>query len=175
VTDFIAKHYPWFFSGLGVFLLGGLLTFVKSLTAAKKENHPALSVHTQNIALRARDYHESYDHALGIFIANTGDSNIHIARALFKNKVPFLLFFKKASALPVYPRAFKDTQLDAYELKFGEQWYNPQTDIVGRGRVMTYLPLTEEVPDTQINKRKHGQVLLRYSSGDKAGTHKVYV
>jgi len=109
------------------------------------------------------------------FIANTGDSNIHIARALFKNKVPFLLFFKKASALPVYPRAFKDTQLDAYELKFGEQWYNPQTDIVGRGRVMTYLPLTEEVPDTQINKRKHGQVLLRYSSGDKAGTHKVYV
>ena len=152
-------------------LLGGL----RVVRARGGENCPYLSIHTQNIPLRARDSHESYDHALGIFIANTGNSPIHIQRAMFRDRVPLLGLFETRSSLPIYPAAFRDAECDAYELKFGEQWYDPQVDISPRNRVMTYLPLSRPVPDGEINRRRHGQVILRYSSEDRAGTHRVYV
>ncbi len=178
IVDLVSKHYQWFFSGLGVFLLSGLIALISKLrpkAGNARNNHPHLSVHTQNIDLRARDHHEHYDYALGIFIANTGNSPIHISRALFKNEVRFLGTVKRKSALPIYPRAFKDAESGAYELKFGTQWYDPQTDIPPRERVMTYLPLSRPVPDDLTNTRKHGQIILRYSSDEKIGTHAVYV
>lgn len=175
-ADWIKLNHQWFFSGLGVFLLGGLIALIRHMSSQKKkENHPDIAVHTQNINLRARDYHESYDHAFGIFIANSGDLSIHIQRALFRDKVPFLWLFQRASKLPIYPKAFKDTEADAYELKFGDQWYDPQTRIASRDRVMTYLPLSKPASDGKMNIRKHGQVILRYSTQGRSGTHKVYV
>jgi hypothetical protein len=48
---------------------------------------------------------ESFDDALGVFIANTGDSPIHIRRALFRNRISRFFVFRKRSLLPVYPRA----------------------------------------------------------------------
>ncbi len=178
ITDLVSQHYQWFFSGLGVFLLGGLATLISRLRTSAgnaRENHPHLSVHTQNIDLSARDHHENYDHALGIFIANTGNSPIHISRALFKNEVRALGILRKKSELPIYPKAFKDAESDAYELKFGDQWYDPQTDIPPRKRVMTYLPLSRPAPDDSTNTRRHGQIILRYSSDEKIGTHTVNV
>lgn len=176
IFDWINQNHEWFFSGLGVFLFGGILALSRVVYSYKRnENFPDIAVHTQNIDLRARDYHENYDHALGIFIANSGDSIIHIQRALFRKRVPFLWFFKIGSNLPIYPKAFKDTEADAYELKFGAQYYDPQTEIAARDRVMTYLPLSRPAPDEKMNKRKHGEVILRYSTMGRAGTHKVYV
>ncbi len=175
LIDFISKNYEWLFSGLGVFIVGGFLAGLGHTLHRKGQNHPDIAVHAQSISLHARDYHETYDHALGIFIANTGDTPIHIRRALFKNRVAFLSLFTRRSRLPVYPRAFKDAERDAYELKFGDQWYDPQTDIPPRGRVMTYLPLSEEVANHQTNRRKHGEVVLRYSAGDASGVHRVFV
>ena len=178
ISELFSRHYQWFFSGLGVPLVIGLATLIWRLrlrTGSARENHPHLSVHTQNIDLSARDYHENYDHALGIFIANTGNSPIHISRALFRNEVRVLGILRKKSELPVYPKAFKDAETDAYELKFGDQWYDPQTDIPPRKRVMTYLPLSRPAPDDSTNTRRHGQIILRYSSDEKIGTHTVYV
>jgi hypothetical protein len=65
--------------------------------------------------------------------------------------------------------------LNAYELKFGDQWYDPQTDINARGRVMTFLPLARRVADEECNVGKHGEVVLQYSSAGSAGTHRVLV
>ena len=173
--NWILDNKEWLFSGIGVLVVAGLIAVLRRSRAKGGENHPGLAVHTQNINLIARDFHEEYDHALGVFIANTGNSPIHIHRALFRNRVPFALFLRRTSKLPVYPKAFKDTEQDAFELKFGEQWYDPQTDIDPRGRVMTYLPLSREVPDADCNGGRHGEVVLRYSSDGKAGTHRVRV
>ncbi len=176
IVDFVANNYEWFFSGLGVFLLGGLIAGVRYMARREQsENHPQIVLHTQNIDLRARDYHENYDHALGIFISNTGNSSVHIHRALFKDRVPMLWIFRRKGDLPIYAKAFKDAERDAYELKFGDQWYDPQTDIPGEERVMTYLPLSSAVPHDKPNRKKHGQVILRYSTQERAGTHRVYV
>lgn len=153
--------------------LAGVLGTI--LVGRHTENHPHLSVHTQNIDLVARDFHEAYDHALGVFISNKGDTPIHISRALFDNRIPTVFRFRRLSKLPVYPKAFKDNECGAYELKFGDGWYDPQVDIAPRGRVMTYLPLSQEVPDTRCNHRRHGEILLRYSSDGSAGTHRVLV
>ena len=158
-----------------MFLIAGIITLLRHFRASRRENHPDLAIHTQNVAIGTRTFHEEFDNSLGIFIANTGNSPIHIHRALFCNRVPYFLFLRRKSKLPVYPRAFKDTEKGAYELKFGEQWYDPQTDIAPRDRVMTFLPLSCKVPEENCNQGWHGEVILRYSSDGVAGTHRVYV
>ncbi len=173
--SWILDNKEWVFSGIGVFLVGGLVAFLKYLAPIRSQNHPDLAIHTQHVEISARAFHENYDNALGVFIENTGDSPIHIHRALFQNRIPWLLVFRRTSELPVYPKAFKDAERHAYELKFGEQWYDPQTDIQARDRVMTYLPLCRRVADEECNIGKHGEVIVRYSSAGKAGTHKVHV
>lgn len=103
---YISKNYQWIFSGTGVALPMGLMSVLAwwlTSTHNSRENHAHLSISTQNLDLRARDYHENYDHALGIFIANTGNSPVHIWRALFKNEVVVLGMFKierRTSNLP---------------------------------------------------------------------------
>ncbi len=173
--NWMIKNKEWIFSGIGVFVLGGLVALFKHLTAHRSRNHPDIAVHTQWMPISSRDFHENYDDALGIFIANTGDSPIHIRRALFRNSTPFLRVWKRASILPVYPKAFKDAGRDAYEMKFGDQWRNPQVDLAPRDRVMTYLPLAHKVPDEDCNVGRHGEVILEYSSSSKAGVHRVTV
>lgn len=176
VFTWVGKNYEWFFSGLGVFLLGGSIGLFRYLGSREQvANCDQLAIHTQHLAFKARDLHENYDHALGVFIVNTGDSPIHIQRALFRDRIPFLWVFHKNGQLPIYPNAFKDIEADAFEMKFGDQWYDPQTDILGRKRTMTYIPLSDRVADDSVNKRKHGQVILHYTTQGKSGIHRVYV
>jgi hypothetical protein len=138
-------------------------------------NHPGIAVSTQNLELRARDLHESYDHVLAIFIANVGDRPLRIRRALFRNRVTVLGLIERESALPVYSRAFKDVERHAYELKFGPQWYDPQVDLQPGARVMTYLPLSRPVPDRDVNRGHLGEVILRVRAGGAEWVHRVRV
>ena len=173
--EWIAANKEWVFSGIGVFLIGAFMALMTRLWRPKTENHPDIAIHTQYMGIVARDSHEEYDDALAIFIENIGNSPIHIRRALFLNQLSFLPFLRKKSKLPVYAKAFKDAEQNAYELKFGDQWFDPQTDISPRDRVMTYLPLSSKIPDHECNCGQHGEVILRYSSDGVAGTHKVRV
>src|ERR1039457_2993170 len=122
--NWLLRNKEWFFSGIGVFLLAAFCAFLKRVSSGCSGNHPDISIHTQQVDISGRGFHESFDNALGVFIANTGDSHIYIRRALFRNRVPYLLVFRRASQIPVYLKAFKDAEFNAYELKFGQQWYD---------------------------------------------------
>ncbi len=167
--------YTWVFSGLGVSCLLALVPSMRRRITDKRGNNKNLTISTQNINLTARDLHECYDHALGIFISNAGNAPVHIQAALFRTHVPFLFFFRRRSPIPVYSKAFVNAEKRAYELKFGAQWYEHQVDIPPGDRVMTYLPLQKPVSDEDTNIGRLGEVLVAWSSQGTAGTHRVFV
>jgi hypothetical protein len=139
------------------------------------QNHPDLSVHTENAENGTRDSHETFPNAMSIVISNAGNTPIHISRARFDNHLPTLWGFRRSSNLPVHPRAFKDNGSSTYPLTFKNGRCDPQVDVPPRVKIETYLPLSERVPDENYNRRRHGEIILRYSSDGVAGIHRVVV
>lgn len=134
-----------------------------------------LSVNVSNIELQARDVHESYDSALGIHIHHQGGPNCYIVAAAFRPRRNVWPFTRDYS-LSIYPGSFRSRRYkDAFEIKFGRQWKEPDCLLRSGDRTLTYLPLSAPCPPEAILERTCGTVILDYATSSKVGTHRVRV
>jgi hypothetical protein len=158
-----------------VFGLGIVGLVLRGLRRYIPRNLDNLHIHVQSQELHANDFHEQYDHVLGIFIANSGTTNVYIARAFFRPTYRVFLFFKRSTKLPIYSKAFKSAAHKAYEIKFGRQWYEYDVIIKPEQREFSYLPLSKSVDETIIKNRQCGTLVIEYATAGKSGIHVVRV
>jgi len=140
-----------------------------------REDLPFLHVTAQPIHLQARGGLEHYDDALGIVVSNAGEREIRILKAYFSTIRLSLLGFRIRTALPVFPYAFRSSDAETYELKFGDQWLEHSVQLPAGARALTYLPLARPVPDALVRARRCGRVYLEFETIGKSGTHVVRV
>ena len=156
--------------GLGVtgIIWRGLRRFVP-------RNLEHLHIHVQPHELHVANDIETYDNALGIFISNAGQHNIYIARAFFRDRYRTIWPLTSRSELPIYPKAFRSAAHDAYEIKFGDGWYEFDCLIKPGHRTFTYLPLSKPPDETTIAGHRCGTIILEYATAGRSGVHRVRV
>ena len=158
-----------------VFGFGIIGLLLRGLRKYFPQNIEALHVHVQNVDIQVSNDLERYNTALGIFISNSGTSNIYIARAFFRPYSKRFIFLKRYTELKIYPKAFKSAFHNAYEIKFGKGWWEFDILIKPNNREMTYLPLSEPAKESVIKNRKCGTVILEYATAGKSGRYIVRV
>lgn len=158
-----------------VFGIGITGLVVRGLRRYLPRNLDSLHVHVQHQKVSAHNEFEDYEHSLGVFIANAGTNNVYIARAFFRPYYRKFFFLKKRSKLPIYPKAFKSAAHNAYEIKFGNQWYEYDVIIKPGGREFTYLPLSSPPDERVLSRRECGTIAIEYATAGKSGIHVVRV
>ncbi len=169
--EFIYKHVPWVFSGVGVAVLGGIITYTlkkKPLCASKLDS---LHIDVKKVSIHVHNESDHYDNALSISLSNSGDSTIKIKWVFFKNSIRKYLFFNVKSNLQIYPLASKSADHDAYEIKFGEHLQHYKINIDPGEKVFTYLPLCCAVDQTLIDTKQCGMIVIEYFENDHSNTH----
>jgi hypothetical protein len=132
------------------------------------------------------DVAEQLQHSFAIDLRNVGPANIYVARAYFRPKLRrwwFLWLRRSPTRLKVHPQAFRIASKDAFALAFkGEQAFAGQQVFtehetlirpVPPTTVRTWLPLTEEVRQKEIEKRRCGVLYVEYATSGKQGLHVV--
>lgn len=158
-----------------IFGVGIISLVIRFLHRFFPRNLDHLHVHVQRSQISSHSQHENYDNVLGIFISNSGTMNIYIAMAFFRPYSRKAFFLKRRTKLNINPCAFKSAAHNAYEIKFGEQWYDFDVIIKPGQRAFTYLPLSEPVNQNLIDTRECGSILLEYATAGKSGRHIVRI
>lgn len=164
----------------------GVVGFIARLVAkAFPSNYDHLHVHVSRGGPVSIPRAGQLNHSLSILIRNAGQTNFYIARAYFRAKQrswKTLWLVRHKTDLTVHPEAYRITDKDAFELKFpcnSSTGFTDYETLVRPGPsnngVTTWLPLTDEVSQDDIDNRTCGVLYIEYATSGKQGVHVVKV
>lgn len=117
-------------------------------------------------------------HSAQFELKNSGDKNIYISRAYFKEGYKTLGVFKRKSIMDVWQSADRlHARGNSFELKFLSNSKGDLTDreaiIRPKDRVSTLLPVNREIDESTSLAKKSGYLYLEYASEGQRGVHKI--
>ncbi|HHF3181678.1 TPA: hypothetical protein ACPJ1Q_000869 [Vibrio alginolyticus] len=160
-------------AGISLLIFLGLASFLRRVFPSNSKDLEVKLLKGEGLKIGSQAFHSAE-----FELKNSGDKNIYISRAYFKEGYKTFWVFNRKSAINIFQFADRlHAKGNSFELKFLSNSLGDLTDreaiIRPKARVSTLLPLSSEIDENTLLAKKSGYLYLEYASEGQRGVHKV--
>jgi len=149
---------------LGSLLAAGAIGLARGIGEFLPRNLDDLGIGSSFEPFYAQGPGDSYQACLWLRFRNHGSGALFIVRCVYENSY----------SLPVYINANRSQKYRrAYEVKFGEQWYEMSILIPPKAETTSYVPLSLLPPQEAFPPQRRGRLLIEYVYSGRTGRHRA--